>query len=61
MRPNGFVSEAGSSHYNRNQSAPTKSEAKEAVKAFRAIAGSPLAKDRNLIWIISDLEKLARS
>jgi HEAT repeat protein len=48
-------------HYNRNQSAPTKTEAKEAVKAFTAIAGLPLAKDRNLIWIISDLEKLARS
>jgi len=45
-------------HYNRNQSAPSKNEAKEAVKAFNAIGDSPLSKNRNLIAIISDLEKV---
>jgi hypothetical protein len=45
-------------HYNRNQSAPSKNEAKEVVKAFNSIADSPLSKNRNLIAIISDLEKV---
>ncbi len=31
-------------HYNRSQSAPTKIEAQEAVRAFGAIANSPLSK-----------------
>ncbi len=43
-------------HYNRNQSAPSKIEASEAVKAFSAIADSPLSKNRDLIAIISDLK-----
>ena len=43
-------------HYNRNQSAPTKIEAREAVEAFRAIADFPLSKNRDLISIISILE-----
>lgn len=46
-------------HYNRNQSAPSKVEAREAVKAFGAIAGAPLSKNRDLIAIISDLEKVS--
>jgi hypothetical protein len=45
-------------HYNRNQSAPSNIEAREAVKAFKAIVDSPLAKNRDLIAIISDLEKV---
>jgi hypothetical protein len=45
-------------HYNRNQSAPSKTEAGEAVKGFRAIGDSPLSKNRQLIAIISDLEKV---
>jgi len=44
-------------HYNRNQSAPSKMEAREAVKAFSAIADSPLSKNRDLVSIISELEK----
>jgi hypothetical protein len=44
-------------HYNRNQSAPSKIEAREAARAFGAIEGSPLSKNRDLISIIAELEK----
>jgi hypothetical protein len=45
-------------NYNRVQSSPSKMEATEAVAAFRGITDSPLAKNRELIAIIRDLEKL---
>jgi hypothetical protein len=46
------------SNYNRIQSAPSNAEAKEAVETFGAIAESPLSKNRALVAIISDLERM---
>ncbi|HWB60555.1 MAG TPA: hypothetical protein VG733_13765 [Chthoniobacteraceae bacterium] len=46
-------------NYNRVQSAPTKAEAAEALEAFRAITGTPLAKDRDLLATVSYLEGIA--
>lgn len=43
---------------NRIQSAPSNAEAKEAVETFGAIAESPLSKNRALVAIISDLERM---
>jgi hypothetical protein len=45
-------------NYNRSQSLPSKAEANAAVKAFGAIAGSPLSKNRELAAIISNLESM---
>jgi hypothetical protein len=44
-------------HYNRNQSAPSLLEARESVRAFKAISDTPLSQNRDLISIISELEK----
>jgi hypothetical protein len=45
-------------NYNNSQSLPSKAEANAAVKAFGAIAGSPLSKNRELAAIISNLESM---
>jgi hypothetical protein len=52
------VFEAWNRNYNRVQSVASKAEAKAAVEAFGAIAGSPLSKNRELTAIISSLESM---
>jgi hypothetical protein len=49
------VFQAWNRNYNRVQSVASKAEAKAAVEAFRAIAESPLSKNRELAAIISGL------
>ena len=46
------------SNYNRVQSTPSKLEAKEAIEAFRGVGDSPLSKNRELNFIIRDLQKV---
>jgi hypothetical protein len=53
-----MVFEAWNRNYNRVQSVASKAEAKAAVEAFGAIAGSPLSKNRELTAIISSLESM---
>ena len=45
-------------NYNKTWSAPTRAEAEAAVRAFKNLGRYPLTADRDLIAVISDLEKV---